>query len=147
MIDLNSKSLISDRINHYIDEVLVAEKKKEPARDYLGGSCLGAKYWKALQRNKLKKEQPVYYAQVQTYQKHFGLTENPALFSAVCADDMEIYWESIPHDSRFVDLLDEKAKRIIEACMHEELLPRFRNDPTFYICKMCDWSGRCYSQN
>jgi hypothetical protein len=41
MIDLNSKTMLSDRINYLIDAAVVAERKKEPPRKYLGASLAG----------------------------------------------------------------------------------------------------------
>lgn len=41
MIDLNSKTMLSDRINYLIDETIAAAKADEPARKYLGASLVG----------------------------------------------------------------------------------------------------------
>jgi len=103
------------------------------------------KDWKALEKEKLKNKYPVYYAQIQTYQKHFGLTVNPALFSAINMNTMEIYWEAIPHDPSAAAMLDAKAARIIQSCEAGEILPRAYNDPNYYICKhFCSWGERCF---
>ena len=241
MIDLNSSSQLSDRINGFVDKALVEKNKNEKPRNYLGGSRLGVEcerslqyeyfnttkgfdknftgktlrifqrgFWiedaisewiqnagfdlkteskdgkqfgfelldgkvkghcdgvliagpddykyPALWENKgtgakafnlvrkegLKKAKPEYYAQIQMYQKHFQLTENPAFFSIVNMDSMEIHWELIEHDSAFADMLDAKAVRIIQACDAEELLPKQFNDSSYYICKWCSWQARCH---
>ncbi len=241
MIDLNSSSQLSDRINSLIDKAMVKKNKEEKPRNYLGGSRLGVdceralqfeffnapkdegkdfagrtlrifkrgfwvedmmigwlqmagfdlktadrngdqfgfetlvgkikghcdgvfidgpddykypalwenkglgeKGWKKLVKEKLKKAHPTYYGQVQVYQKHFQLTDNPALFSAVNMNTMEIYWELIEHNPQHADSLDAKGKRIIQACEAGELLPRMSQDPSFYKCKWCSYTERCH---
>lgn len=240
MIDLNSSSQLSDRINSFIDKAMIKKNKKETPRNYLGGSRLGGPCERALQyeyfntpkdfgkeftgktlrifkrgfwvenmmigwmhacfnirtadnngkqfgfesfngkvkghcdgvivtgpddykypalwenkgtgakafnlvkKDGLKKAKPEYYAQIQIYQKHFKLTDNPAFFSIVNMDSMKIYWERIKHDSAYADMLDAKAARIIQACDAGELLPKQFNDPSFYICKWCAWYDRCH---
>lgn len=241
MIDFNSKSLLSDRINYRIDKALELEDSLQPPRKYLGGSRIGQECERALQfeftktpkdagkhfpgrilriferghwvesamvnwlkksgfglidldkngkqfgfseqngyycghsdgvfvagpddlgpwprlwenkgigkkgfsklrKDKLLKTYPVYYAQIQVYMKKFNLTENPAYFSAVCADDMELYWEAITFRPDFESLLDAKSQRIILACEHEELLPRVSQDRNYMTCKFCAWTELC----
>ncbi len=41
MIDLNSKTMLSDRVNFLIDAAVSLERKKEPPRKYLGASIVG----------------------------------------------------------------------------------------------------------
>jgi hypothetical protein len=96
-------------------------------------------------RHGLRVKKPVYWAQAQFYMKHFGLTENPCLFSVVNMNRMEVYWENIEYDPGYADGLDAKAARIIAACNHGELLPRQSQKKDFYGCKMCDWNERCFS--
>lgn len=49
MIDLNSKSMITERLVGLIDEALVAENCQQTPRDYLGGSRLGEACGRKLQ--------------------------------------------------------------------------------------------------
>lgn len=107
--------------------------------------CVKAEKWAAMSRHGLLHENPVYWAQCQVYMEKFGLAEHPALFSAVNANTMEIYWESIPFNPGAAQQLDAKAKRILQACLAGELLPRVRQDPNYYSCKMCSWNKRCFS--
>ena len=243
MMDFNSKSQLSDRINRLIDRALEAERQNEKPRAYLGGSRLGVeceralqfeffntqkdegkdfpgrvlrifarglwvedalirwmrqagfdlktegkdgkqfgfttlgglikghcdgvlvggpadfgpyprlweckgiqeKDWKALTREKVKKKYPVYYGQMQVYMSYLKLTDNPALFSAVNMNTMEIYWESVPFVPQAAQDLSDKGVRIIQACQARELLPRISQDPTFFKCKWCSWADRCFS--
>jgi len=41
MIDLNSKTMLSDRINYLIDEAIAAARAQDPPREYLGASLAG----------------------------------------------------------------------------------------------------------
>ncbi len=242
MIDLNSSSQLSNRINKFIDKALVERNKSENiSRDYLGGSrlgvecerqlqfeyfhtpkdegkdftgrtlrifrrgfwiedmvaewlnsagfdlrshengeqfgfkilddkiaghcdgiflngpddyqypCLwenkgtGAKSFNAVKKHGLKKAKPEYYSQIQFYQKHFKLTEHPALFSIVNMDNMKIHWELVEHDSQYADMLEAKGIRIIQACEAGELLPRQFHSKDYYVCKWCSWCKRCYA--
>lgn len=104
---------------------------------------LQQKDFKALVRHGLRHEKPVYYSQCQVYMDRFGLNENPALFSAVNMNTMEIYWESVDYNPAAVAQYNAKASRILNACLAGELLPRLSQDPAFYVCKMCDWCERC----
>lgn len=52
--------------------------------------CLSAKSWRDLEKNKLAVSKPVYAAQVALYQAYLELFENPAIFTAVNADTMDI---------------------------------------------------------
>ena len=103
-----------------------------------------SKDWRALVKEKVKKKYPVYYSQIQIYQKHMGLTDNPAIFSAINRDSLEIYWEVVPHDPEFTVLLEAKGMRIIAACEAGEMLPRAFNDPNYYQCKWCEYHSLCW---
>lgn len=102
------------------------------------------KDWKALAKHGLRKEKPIYWAQCQVYMSKFGLTENPALFSAVNMNTMEIYWESVSFNPSAAAQFDAKAVRVLQSCLAGELLPRLSQDPTFYQCKWCSWARRCH---
>ena len=101
--------------------------------------------WAAMNKHGLLHENPVYWAQCQVYMEKFGLAEHPALFSAVNANTMEIYWESIPFNPGAAQQLDAKSRRILQSCLAGELLPRISSDPNFFKCKRCSWAARCFS--
>lgn len=104
---------------------------------------LKATKWNAMSKHGVLHESPVYWSQCQIYMNEFGLTENPALFSVVNMDTMEIYWEAIPFNHGAATRLDEKADRILKACLVGELLPMVSKDPTFFQCKWCSWVVHC----
>jgi len=103
-----------------------------------------ASKWRGCVKDGVKSYYPVYYAQMQIYMDRFGLTDHPALFSAVNADTMEIYWESVPFNPGALAQYDAKAGRVLQNCLHGELLPRICSDPNFFGCKWCSWPNRCF---
>ena len=105
---------------------------------------LGSKGWKDLDKKGLKEYSGTYYAQVQTYMAYLELTENPALFTAVNADTMEIYAEFVSFDGQAAQDISDRGVRIIQACQAGELLPRICSDPATFDCKFCSWHDRCW---
>lgn len=106
--------------------------------------CLGAKGWNKLEKERLKKAHPVYYAQVQLYMAYFQLTDNPALFTALNADTMEIYAESVPFDGACAQEMSDKAVKVLAACAAGEILPRVAQREDWFECKWCDYAVRCW---
>lgn len=105
---------------------------------------LGAKGWNKLEREGLKKAYPVYYGQVQLYMAYFDLSENPAMFTALNADSMEILALDVSFDAQVAQELSDRAVNLVGACEAGELLPRCSNDETWFECKFCDWHERCW---
>lgn len=78
------------------------------------------------------------------YQAYLGLHEQPALFTAVNADTMEIYAERVPFDAALAQRMSDRAVKVITATEAGELLPRAFVDPTHFECRMCPWQDRCW---
>ena len=108
---------------------------------------MAAKYWKKCADNGVFAEFPDYYGQVQTYQKVYDLTANPALFTAFNKDTSELYHERIDHAPARASALIERGERVVKACKRGVLLPRISNSPSHFKCKpaWCAWSGRCWT--
>lgn len=104
--------------------------------------CLGAKGWKKLSTDKLKSYSSTYHAQVQVYMYYTGLER--CLFTAVNADTMELYHEIVPFDLMEAELSRSRATGVISATEAVAMVPRCTNDPTFYICRFCDFRGECW---
>ena len=138
-------SSMGDKIAGHIDGVFIGGPESVGPYPRLW-ECKGVqnKDWKALVKDKLRKQYPVYWAQCQTYMAFMKLTENPAMFSAVNMNTMEIYWEEVQFDLAEAQRLSDKAVRIILACQDGVQLPKISNDPAFYRCKWCAWGGRCH---
>lgn len=102
------------------------------------------KSWREMQKQKVRKAKWVYYIQCQLYMAYMDLTENPALFTALNKDTSEIYAENIEFEPQAAQEASDRGARIIEACLHGEILPRITKDPSFYLCKWCSWADRCW---
>jgi hypothetical protein len=105
--------------------------------------CLGAKGWKAIDRDGLTGLYKVYAAQVCIYQAYLNLT-NPALFSIVNADSCERLHFLVPFDAQLAQMMSDRAVAVIEATKAGEPLPRITEDPTDWRCKMCPHRERCW---
>lgn len=136
-------SLLDGKVKGHCDGVFMGGPNMIKYPALWENKCLGSKYWKQIDKDKLKKFSSVYYGQVQLMMAYFDLTENPALFTAICADTMEIYDEFVPFDAETAQRVSDGAVQIIQACEAGELLPRISTDPSFFKCKWCSWAKRC----
>ena len=110
------------------------------------------KSWKKTQKDGVALAHPVYAGQIATYQAYMegsipGISQNPALFTAINKDTAEIYHELVPFDSELAQKLTDKAVTILQACDAGELLPRIANSQSFFECKWCSWQDRCWGAN
>jgi len=110
---------------------------------------MNAKSWKDTVKKGLAVSKPVYAAQVAVYQAYMeatvpGISQNPALFTAINKDTSEIYHEQVPFDGGMAQKMSDKGVRIIQATEAGELLPRIAQCADFFECKFCDWADRCW---
>jgi hypothetical protein len=108
--------------------------------------ALGAKGWRAIERNGLAKEYPHYRAQVLIYQAYLDLTDHPALFTALNADTCERLHLLVPFDAALAQLWSDRAVAVIEATRAGELLPRVTDNSEDWRCKMCGHRQRCWGE-
>jgi hypothetical protein len=105
--------------------------------------ALGAKSWRALERDGLLKAFPHYAAQVAIYQAYLDVT-NPALFTALNADTCERLHLQVPFDPERAQAWSDRAVIIIEATRAGELLSRVTENLDDWRCKMCSHRERCW---
>ena len=105
--------------------------------------CLGAKGWRAIERDGLEKAYPQYYAQVLIYQAYLDKT-NPALFTVVNADTCERLHLLVPFNAERAQAWSDRAVTVIEATHAGELLPRFTDDAENWRCRFCSHRDRCW---
>ena len=105
--------------------------------------ALGAKGWRALERDGIERAFPHYHAQVLLYQAYLDVT-NPALFTAVNSDTCELLSFPVAFDAERAQLYSDRAVNIIEATRAGELLPRAFDDPEDWRCKVCSHRERCW---
>ncbi len=100
--------------------------------------------------NKFLKEgvavaKPEYYTQMQCemYAASIYLEKKVerALFTAYCKDNSEIYAERIDFDEECLQYHLDKAERIRTS---DTLPEKISADPTFFVCKMCEYSHFCH---
>lgn len=108
------------------------------------------KSWRDTVKNGVVKSKPVYAAQVAVYQAYMessipGVSQNPALFTAINKDTQEIWFELLRFDGGLAQRMSDRAVNIICATDANELLSRFATTPTHMECKFCAWQDRCWS--
>lgn len=106
--------------------------------------ALGNKSWTDLVKKGLAASKPVYAAQVAIYQTYLALYDNPAIFTAVNADSMEIYTELVPFDAALAQKMSDRAVRVITATEAGELLPRSFAQADHFECRFCSYAERCW---
>lgn len=132
------------RLQGHIDGVIVGGPDGFAYPALWENKCLGSKSWRDLEKSGLAVAKPVYAAQVAIYQAYLELHEQPAIFTAVNADTMEIYTELVPFDAALAQRMSDRALTVISATEAGELLPRAFHDPTHFECRMCAWQDRCW---
>jgi hypothetical protein len=106
--------------------------------------CINAKWWRTLGRDGIKKTYPKYCVQVALYQNFLGVSDHPAIFTAVNADTCERLHLLVPFDQECARESIDRAQIIINATRAGELLPRFTSDQNHWQCKMCSHRERCW---
>lgn len=106
--------------------------------------CLGDKGWTKVGKEGLKKAYPTYYAQVQIYMAYLGLTDHPALFTAVNANTMARLHLLIPFDAETAQEWSDKAVQVINADAAGETLPRVASAPDDWRCRFCAHKAECW---
>ena len=137
-------SATGGRLQGHIDGVIVGGPEGFTYPALWENKCLGSKSWRDLEKSGLAVAKPVYAAQVAIYQAYLELHEQPAIFTAVNADTMEIYTELVPFDAALAQRMSDRALTVISATEAGELLPRAFHDPTHFECRMCAWQDRCW---
>ncbi len=112
------------------------------------------KNWQATCKKSLQVEKPIYAAQIALYQAYMqdysqrntvvGLSNNPALFTAINKNTAELYHELIPFDADLAQRMSDKGVNIIKANDAGELLPRITSNKDYYECKYCPYRERCW---
>ena len=133
------------RVQGHADGVIVAGPDSFAAPALWECKSANAKNWREIAKHGVAKAKPVYAAQIALYQAYLGLTETPALFTAVNKDTCEIWHELVPFDAALAQSASDKAVIILRACDAGELLSRHTSDPEHFECRFCAWKARCWS--
>jgi hypothetical protein len=137
-------AVAGNRVQGHIDGVVVAaEGMSVPA--LWECKTANAKNWREMVRRGVVVAKPVYAAQIALYQAYAGLTEAPALLTAINKDTSELWHELVPFDGALAQSVSDKAVRILEACDVGEWLPRVAQEPVYFECTNCAWKQRCWA--
>ena len=134
-----------DRFKGHIDGVVVGGPSGFEYPALWENKVLGSKGFNQLKRHGLNKAYPVYAAQVATYQAYMKLADNPAFFTALCADTMEIELFLVPFNQELGQEGADKAAMVLSAHDHGETLPRAAESEDAFVCKFCPFKGTCWA--
>jgi hypothetical protein len=101
----------------------------------------GEKSFNELVKNKVQKAKPQHWAQMQTYCGYTGMDR--AMYMAVNKNTDDLYTEWVHFDPVEFAKLKARADRVINA---NEPPLRISNDPSWFVCKMCDFHEHCHGE-
>ena len=135
------------RVRGHVDGIVAAAPAALGLRVPALWECktMNAKNWRDTVAKGVAIAKPVYAAQIALYQAYLGLTEHPALFTAINKDTCEIWHELVPFDGALAQAASDKAVQILRACDAGEQLPRHTADPEHFECRFCAWKERCWA--
>jgi hypothetical protein len=107
--------------------------------------AVGAKTYRDIEKNGLKKARFGYYAQVAIYQAYLDLAQHPAVFTVTNLDSGEQLHLLIPFDAQVAQEMSDRAARIVKSTDAGELLPRPFKEKSHFECKWCAFAERCWS--
>ncbi len=94
-----------------------------------------------LVKKKVQAAKPQHYAQMQIYMGETGMER--AMYMAVNKNTDELYAEWVHFDPVEFAKLKARAERVIRAA---EPPLRISNDPSWFVCKMCDFAEHCHGE-
>jgi hypothetical protein len=144
-------SVAGGRIRGHVDGIIAAAPQPLSIGVPALWECktMNAKNWRETVAKGVVVAKPVYAAQVALYQAYMeaqipGISENPALFTAINKDTAELHHELVPFDAGHAQRMSDRGVRILQASDAGELLPRIATTRDFHECRMCPWAERCW---
>lgn len=92
-----------------------------------------------LQSKGVLSAKPEHWVQMQIYMYYFALPW--ALYVAVNKNSDHLYTEIVPYKEEVALLYIDRAKKLVES---REVPLRVSNDPSWFICKFCDYREICH---
>jgi hypothetical protein len=139
------------RLKGHIDGVITSAPAELSLTFPMLWECksLNNKSWNDTVKKGVTISKPVYATQMAIYQAYMetdipGISEHPALFTAINKDTAELYFELVPFNAELAQKASDRAVSILNACEAHELLPRAAADPCHFTCKFCAWQERCW---
>ena len=147
-------SVASGRIRGHVDGIIADAPAALGLRTPALWECktMNAKNWRACVKDGVTKSKPVYAAQIAIYQAYMepgvpGISQAPALFTAINKDTAELYHELVPFDAALAQRMSDRAVRILQATDAGDLLPRIATARDFFECRFCSYAERCWRQD
>lgn len=141
------------RFKGHIDGCLVSGPVAMAYPALWENKALGAASWKDMVKRGVSLARPVYAAQIALYQAYLELP-NPALFTTLNRDTMELHTEFVDFDAALAQIMSDRAVAVVQASEAGELMPRAARDRTSVLCKggmsagewhaPCPWAERCW---
>jgi hypothetical protein len=138
-------SVAGGRIQGHIDGVIVGGPDGFAYPALWECKSANARNWREMVKRGVAVAKPIYAAQIALYQAYMGLTEAPALFTAVNKDTSELWHEAVPFAPELAQAASDKAVRILQASEAGEWLPRIAANPDHPECARCAWPRRCWA--
>lgn len=145
---------LDGKIQGHIDGVIVGAPEKFGFTFPMNWECKSKanKVWRQVKKQGVQVADPVYTAQMSLYQAYLepqfpGISENPALFTAINKETAEIHFEKVPFSGALAQKQSDRGVRIIDSCEADELMPRVTQTDTYFECRMCAWQDRCWERN
>lgn len=101
-----------------------------------------AKSFAGIFKEGVQKSKPQHYAQMTIYMGETGMDR--AMYIAENKDTSELYCEWIHFDPVEYAKLKARAERVIRAT---EPPLKISEDPSWYVCKMCDFHDHCHGES
>ncbi|TSJ64149.1 hypothetical protein FO470_02315 [Starkeya sp. 3C] len=144
-------SVASGRIRGHVDGVVFGAPGFPALQAPAIWECktMNAKAWRETVAKGVVLAKPIYAVQIALYQAYMepalpGVSEHPALFTAINKDTAELHHELVPFDAARAQAASDRAVRILRATDVHELLPRVAHDPAHHECRFCPWAERCW---
>lgn len=144
-------SVAGGRIRGHVDGIIAAAPEPLGLVVPTLWECktMNAKNWRETVTRGVVVAKPVYAAQIALYQAYMeaqvpGISDSPALFTAINKDTAELHHELVPFDAALAQRMSDRAVRILQATEAGELLPRIAVARDFHECRMCPWADRCW---
>ena len=121
-------------------DAIIKKLPEAPKTVHLGEfKTANDKSYKDIKSKGIEQSKPGYYIQAQV--GAFLLNLSRIFFLVVNKNTDELYGERIKVDKKFAKEILAKAEDIIES---EEAPERINNDPSFWLCKFCDYNEICH---
>ena len=139
-------SVAGGRVQGHTDGVVVAGPEGMAVPALWECKSANAKNWRDIVKRGVRAAKPIYAAQIALYQAYIGLTEAPALFTAINKDTSELWHELVPFDGALAQAVERQGgadparlrRRRAAAAPSPPI-------PSTSSAAFCAWKERCWA--